>query len=78
MEDISYFKEMLLSMHDFRKIVLLIFIIKRDDELLTEMGLSNDFITKLYKKCEKILKLEMEDYESHIKNLEESILENNS
>ena len=48
MEDISYFKEMLLSIHDFRKIVLLIFIIKRDDEILTEMGLSNDFITKLY------------------------------
>ena len=37
MEDISYFKEHDLSIHDFRKIVLLIFIIKRDDELLTEM-----------------------------------------
>ena len=75
MEDINYFKDKLLSIHDFRKIVLLIFIIKRDDTLLTEMGLSNVFITKLYKKCEKIFKLEMEDYESHIKNLEESILE---
>ena len=75
MEDLNYFKNKLLSIKDFKKIVLLILIIKRDDELLTEMGLSNDFITKLYKKCEKIFKLEMEDYESHIKNLEESILE---
>ena len=46
MEDISYFKEMLLSIHDFSKIVLIIFIIKRDDELLTEMGLKEDFIKK--------------------------------
>ena len=75
MEDLNYFKDKLLSIRDFKKIVLLIFIIKRDDELLTEMGLSNDFITKLYKKCEKIFKLEMEDYDSHVKNLEESVLE---
>ena len=53
MEDISYFKDMLLSIHDFKKIVLLIFIIKRDDELLTEMGLTENFITKLHKKCDK-------------------------
>ena len=78
MEDLNYFKDKLLSIRDFKKIVLLIFIIKRDDELLTEIGLSNDFITKLYKKCEKIFKSEMEDYESHIKNLEESLIENNS
>ena len=31
---------MLKSIHDYRKIVLLIFIIKRDDTLLIEMGLS--------------------------------------
>ena len=68
----------LVSIQDYRKIVLLIFIIKRDDELLTEMGLTEDFIKKLYKKCEKIFKLEKEEDESHIKNLEESILENNS
>ena len=78
MEDISYFKDMLLSIHDYKKIVLIIFIIKRDDELLKEMGLSDDFIEKLYKKCEKTLELETENYSSRIKNLEESILENNS
>ena len=78
MEDISYFKDRLVSIQDLKKIVLLIFIIKKDYELLTEMGLSNDFISKVYKKCEKIFKLEMEDYESHMKNLEESVIENNS
>ena len=30
MDDINYFKDMLKSIHDYRKIVLLIFIIKQD------------------------------------------------
>ena len=63
MDDINYFKDMLKSIHDYRKIILLIFIIKRDDELLTEMGLSDDFIKKLYNGCEKILESEMDDYQ---------------
>ena len=66
---------MLKSIQDYRKIVLLIFIIKQDNDLLLEMGLSDDFINKLYKGCKKILESEIEDYESHVKNLEESILE---
>ena len=46
MEDIKYFKDMLKSIEDYRKIILLIFIIKRDDEFLKEIGLSDDFIKK--------------------------------
>ena len=38
---------MRISIKDCRKIVLLIFIIKQDNDLLTEMGLSDDFIQKL-------------------------------
>ena len=54
MDDINYFKDMLKSIQDYRKIVLLIFIIKQDTDLLLEMGLSDDFIKKLYKGCKKI------------------------
>ena len=75
MDDINYFKDMLKSIQDYRNIVLSIFIIKQDNDLLLEMGLSDDFINKLYKGCKKILESEIKDYESHIKNLEECILE---
>ena len=66
MEDLNYFKDKLLSIKDFKKIVLLIFIIKRDDEYINRNGINKNFITKLYKKCEKIFKIEMENYESII------------
>ena len=75
MDDINYFKDMLKSIQDYRKIVHLIFIIKQDNDLLLEMGLSDDFINKLYKGCKKILESEIKDYEGHVRNLEESILE---
>ena len=78
MEDINYFKDMLDSIPYFRKIILLCFIIKRDDAMLREFGLSDDFIKKFYNGCKQIMNSVMDEYFSHIKNLEESILENNS
>ena len=44
MNDINYFKDMLESIPNYRKIILLCVIIKRDDIMLKEFGLSDDFI----------------------------------
>ena len=46
--------------------------------MLREFGLSDDFIEKLYNHCKQIKESDMDQYYSHIKNLEEPILENNS
>ena len=75
MEDINYFKDMLESIPNYRKIILLCFIIKRDDVILREFGLSDDFIEKLYNDCKQIMTSDMDQYFSQIKNLEESIIE---
>ena len=75
MEDINYFKDMLESIPNYRKIILLCFIIKRDDVILREFGLSDDFIEKLYNDCKQIMISDMDQNFSHIKNLEESIIE---
>ena len=78
MDDISYFKDMLNSIPYYGKVILLCFIIKQDDTMLREFGLSDDFIEKLYNECKQIMMSYMDQYFSHIKNLEESILENKS
>ena len=75
MEDINYFKDTLNSIPNYGKIILLCFIIKRDDKILKEFGLSDNFIEKLYDDCEKIIESDIDQYFSHIKNLEESIIE---
>ena len=51
MEDINYFKDIFESIHDYKKIVLLIFLIKKDIGLLNDFGLSNDTVEKLYNDC---------------------------
>ena len=76
MEDINYFKDMLNSLPYYRNIIFLCFINKRDDTMLKEFGLSDDFIEKLYNDCKQIKESDMDQYFSRIKNLEESILEN--
>ena len=75
MEDINYFKDMLESIPNYRKNILLCFIIKRDDVMLKEFGLSDNFIKKLYNACKQIMISDMDQYYSHVKNLEESIIE---
>ena len=75
MIDINYFKDLLESIHDYRKIILLCFIIKQDINILKEFGMSEDFINKLYKEFKNIAEKELDNYNSHIKNLEESVIE---
>ena len=75
MEDIKYFEDLFKSIPDYKKIVLLCFIIKQDINLLREFGMSENFINELYKQFKKIAENDIDEYNYHIKNLEESILE---
>ena len=73
----NYSNEMFESIRDYRKIVFLKFSTKIDINILKDLGLSNDIIEKLYNDCRQKMDKEMDDSFSHIKILEESILENN-
>ena len=71
----NYFKDIFESIHNYKKIVLLIFLIQNDKNLLKEIGFSKNDINQLSIEFKKILLEEFEDYLSYIKNEEESILE---
>ena len=75
MNNINYFKDLFESIPDYKKIVLLMFMIKNHVNFLYECGFLKGDINFLYKEFQNIL-LEMnEDYLDYIKNQEESILE---
>ena len=71
----NYFKDIFESILDYRKIVLLIFLIQNDKNLLKEIGFSKNDINLLILEFKNIIMEEFEDYLSYIKNEEESILE---
>ena len=75
MNNANYFKDLFESINDYRKIVLLIFLIQNDKNLLNEIGFSQRDINRLSIEFKNILIEEFEDYLEHIKNEEESILE---
>ena len=75
MNNANYFKDIFESIHDYRKIVLLIFLIQNDKNLLKEIGFSKNDINLLNLEFKNILLEEFEDYLSYIKNDEESIIE---
>ena len=75
MNNIKYFKDLFDSISDYRKIVLLIFLIQNDKNLLKEIGFSKNDINLLNLEFKNILIDEFEDYLDYIKNEEESILE---
>ena len=75
MDNINYFKDIFESIHDYKKIVLLIFLIQNDKNLLKEIGFSKNDIDLLNLEFKNILLEEFEEYLSYIKNEEESILE---
>ena len=75
MNNINYFKDLFESIPDYKKIVLLMFLIKNDVNFLYECGFLKGDINFLYKEF-KITSLELnEDYLDHIKNQEEAIIE---
>ena len=73
--NVNYFKDLFESIPDYKKIVLLMFLIKNDVNFLYECGFLKGDINFLYREFKKIL-LELNgDYLDHIKNQEESIIE---
>ena len=71
----NYFKEIFESITDYRKIILLIFLIQNDKSLLKEIGFSKADINLLNLEFKNILIEEFENSLDHIKDQEESILE---
>ena len=76
MDNSDYFRNLFESIHDYKKIVLLIFLIQDEKILLKEIGFSKNDINLLNLEFKNILLEEFENYLSYIKNEEESILEN--
>ena len=75
MNNANYFKDIFESIHDYRKIVLLIFLTQNDKNLLKEIGFSKNDINLLNLEFKNILLEEYENYLDYIKDQEESILE---
>ena len=75
MDNENYFKDIFESIHDYKKIVLLIFLIQNDKNLIKEIGFGQYDINRLSIEFKNILLEEFEDYLSYIKNEEESIIE---
>ena len=68
MDNVNYFKELIESIPDYKKIVLLLFLIKNDVSFLYECGFLKSDNIFLYKELENILLELNEDYLDHIKN----------
>ena len=75
MYNVNYFKDLFESIPDYKKIVLLIFLIQNDKNLLKEIGFSKQDINLLNLEFKNILLELFEEYLSYIKNEEESIIE---
>ena len=71
----NYFKDKFESIPDYRKIVLLIFLIQNDKNLLKEIGFSERDVNLLNLEFKNILLGGYEDYLDYIKNEEESVIE---
>ena len=71
----NYFKDIFKSIPDYRKIVLLIFLIQNDESLLKEIGFSENDIDSLNLEFKKFFFEEIQNYLYYIKNEEESLLE---
>ena len=71
----KYFKDIFESITDYRKIVLLIFLIQNDKNLLKEISFSKNDINLINLEFKNVLLEEFENYLDYIKDQEESILE---
>ena len=71
----NYFKDRFESISDYRKIVIIMFLFKTDNDLLTECGFLKDDINRLILEFKNILMEQNEEYLDYIKNEEESIIE---
>ena len=75
MDNIYYFNDLFESITEYRKIVLLIFLIQNDKKLLKEIGFSKNDINRLSLEFRNILIEQHEEYLDYVKDQEESIIE---
>ena len=75
MDNSIFFKDISESIHDYKKVILLIFLIQNDKNLLKEIGFSKNDINHLNLEFKNILIEQNEEYLAYIKNQEESIIE---
>ena len=75
MNNTNYFKVIFESIHDYKKLILLILLIQSDKTLLKEIGFSKNDINLLKLEFKNILIEQNEDYLDYIKNEEESKIE---
>ena len=76
MDNVNYFKDLFGSIPDYKKIVLLMFLIENDVKFLYECGFLKGDINFLYKEFKNILLELNEEYLNLNKNQEESKIEN--
>ena len=69
------FKDFIESIPDYRKIVLLVFLIENDYDLLKEVGFSKNDFFQLSLEFKMILYEKFEDYLDYFKDQEESNIE---
>ena len=75
MNNSSYFKDIFKFIPEYKKIVLIIYVIQNDESLLKEIGFSKNDINNLNSEFKNILLGEYENYLYYIKNEEKSLLE---
>ena len=75
MNNVNYYTDFFESISDFKKVVLLLFLIKSDVYFLYEYGFLRGDVNLLYKEFKNILLELNEEYLDNIKNQEESLLE---
>ena len=68
MNHVNYFKELLESIQEYKKIILLLFLIQNDINLLTECGFVRNDLNRLSIEFLKKLKEQNEGYLDYIKN----------
>ena len=71
MDNKNYFKDIFESIHHYRKIILLVFLIQNDKNLLHEVGFSERDMISLNEEFKKFLIEQHEEYLAYIKNEEE-------
>ena len=70
-----YFKGLFESIHDYRKIVLLLFLIQNDKNSLKEIGFNERDISRLSLEFKNFLIEQHEEYLDNFRKEEESVIE---
>ena len=75
MNNENFFKDIFESIPDYKKIVLLLFLIKNDKKKILEVGFIERDINRLSFGFENILTEQHEEYLDFIRNEQESVIE---